>query len=133
MQQVTLDSRNIACVGNVINKLTYESNASKELKSICTFCGIGLFLSVIIRVWHENDHEAKKSRAFVSNNKEVQVAVGQIISIDFKKKLTFQGTLSEPGYVEFSYYIRGSDDNILLVVRGYGEPTKYNVYRIENL
>lgn len=104
---------------------------TKNLKKMLLLVALAFFASLVLRFWHATDDEAIESRVFISKNKEVQEAVGNIIGIDFKKKLTYQGTSSESAYVEFTYYIRGSVNNILIVVRGYGEPTKYNVYRIK--
>ncbi len=105
----------------------------KNFKKLVFFIALTLLASLMLRLWHATDHEATKSRAFISTNKEVKAAVGNIVGIDIKKKFIYQGTTSEPGYVEFTYYVRGSGGNIRILVRGYGEPTKYNVYRIRNL
>ena len=105
----------------------------KSLKRVLLFVALTLVVSVILRLWHATDDEANKSRTFISNNTEVKAPVGDMVGIDFKKKLTYQGTTSELGYVEFTYYVRGSAANVLIVVRGYGEPTTYKVYRMQNL
>lgn len=92
-----------------------------------------LLASLVLHLWHVNDDEAHESRAYISNTKEVQSLVGDIISIDFKKKITCQGPSTEQRYVEFTYFVQGNRDDILIVVRGYGKPNKYNVHRIQNL
>ena len=46
-----------------------------------------LLASLVLHLWHVNDDEAHESRAYVSNTKEVQSLVGDIISIDLKRKL----------------------------------------------
>ncbi|WP_372834447.1 hypothetical protein, partial [Pontibacterium sp.] len=66
-----------------------------------------LVVSLMLRLWHATDDEANKSREFISNNTEVKASVGNVLGIDFEKKLTYQGTTSELGYVEFTYSVRG--------------------------
>lgn len=106
---------------------------AKSLKRVLLFVALTLVVSLILHLWHATDDEANKSRAFISKNTEVKASVGNVLNIDFKKKLTYHGTTSELGNVEFTYYVRGSAANILIVVRGYGEPTTYKVYRMQNL
>lgn len=84
-------------------------------------------------LWHENDVEAKKSRAYILANEEIAVASGGVVDIIFKRKVSYHGTPSDPSYIEFSYLVNGNNDDLSVVVRGYGEPPKYSVKKIKNI
>ena len=55
----------------------------KNLKRVLRFMALVLLASLVLHLWHVNDDEAHESRAYISNTKEVQSLVGDIISIDF--------------------------------------------------
>ncbi|MEH6783861.1 MAG: hypothetical protein V7688_08270 [Alcanivorax jadensis] len=84
-------------------------------------------------VWHWNDLEAERSREFILSNEDVGIASGGVSEIIFRRKVSYNGSSSDPSYVEFRYRVIGNSNDLSVVVRGYGEPPEYSVQEIGNL
>ncbi|MCK0153460.1 hypothetical protein MWU49_07090 [Alcanivorax sp. S6407] len=86
-----------------------------------------------VLVWHQNDIEGERSREFILSNEEVGLASGGVSEIIFRRKVSYNGSSSDPSYVEFRYRVIGNRNDLIVVIRGYGEPPKYSVREMETL
>lgn len=86
-----------------------------------------------IIVWHQSDIEIERSRKFILSDESVDLASGGVSEIIFRRKVSYNGSSSDPSYVEFRYRVIGNRNDLSVVVRGYGKPPKYLVREMETL
>lgn len=87
-----------------------------------------------LSLWHERDSEAKNSREYLAEEPAILAKIGGINQVEFKQKLVYHGTSTDPGYIQFTYYLSSvHDENYLVRVRKYNNNTSYQVHELQKL
>lgn len=89
---------------------------------------------ILADLWHSNDPDALESREFLKTNSQLSLMIENVEHIDFRRKLTYNGTPDDPAYIEFTYAVSGTNSKVMLVrIRKYENKESYEVHELQNL
>ncbi|MEO1148805.1 MAG: hypothetical protein AAFY26_24830 [Cyanobacteria bacterium J06638_22] len=104
------------------------------MKYIAFFIVCLLVAEYSVNFWHKRDPDAAESREFLATDPAVVSAVGVIQEVSFMQKLSYEGTPTDLGYVQFTYSVLSTTgESYLLRLRKYTGTTVFQVHELSEL